>query len=345
VTLNEPSVTVDEGRFASNSGTAVDPDGDRVSRFGASAGFIGGSDDGTWSWRFVAVDGPAQSQTVTVDADDDGGATGQAIFELTVNNVPPVVVKERIIIEPPEPVIVSHQDVQVTAVITDQGVLDTHVRVWAWDDGGQCTTGTDPDCALDQISGGGVVHGVHSYTEPGVYAIVLTVIDDDGGVAEASSSPVVVYGGFVTGGGWIDSPAGAYVANPSLAGKATFGFVSEYQKGASTPDGNTQFQAGDLNFHSDGYDWLLVAGHKAMYKGAGTVNGAGDYGFLLSAIDAELTPSADVDKFRIRIWNKDDGDALIYDNQVACSDIGDDAEPCTEIGGGSIVIHGAKGKG
>ena len=47
--------------------------------------------------------------------------------------------------------------------------------------------------------------------------------------------------GFVTGGGWINSPTGAYTPNPSLTGKANFGFVSRYQDGANTPSGNTQF--------------------------------------------------------------------------------------------------------
>lgn len=48
--------------------------------------------------------------------------------------------------------------------------------------------------------------------------------------------------GFVTGGGWINSPAGAYSANTDLTGKATFGFVSKYQNGATVPTGNTEFQ-------------------------------------------------------------------------------------------------------
>ena len=54
--------------------------------------------------------------------------------------------------------------------------------------------------------------------------------------------------------------AGAYVANPTLTGKANFGFVSKYQHGQSTPDGNTEFQfkAGDLNFHSSSYEWLFA---------------------------------------------------------------------------------------
>ena len=64
---------------------------------------------------------------------------------------------------------------------------------------------------------------------------------------------MVVYdpnAGFVTGGGWIQSPAGAHAADPALTGKANFGFVAKYQKGANVPNGNTefQFQAGNLNF-------------------------------------------------------------------------------------------------
>jgi hypothetical protein len=80
----------------------------------------------------------------------------------------------------------------------------------------------------------------------------------------------------------------------------------------------------------------VIAGAKAMYKGVGTINGEGNYGFLLSAIDEKLTPSTDVDLFRIKIWDKDNGDAVVYDNQIGA---GDDAEPTTAIAGGSIVIH------
>ncbi len=146
-------------------------------------------------------------------------------------------------------------------------------------------------------------------------------------------------GGFVTGGGWINSPAGAYIADETLTGKANFGFVSKYKKGATAPTGKTEFQfkAGDLNFHSSSYDWLVIAGHKAMYKGTGTIDGAGNYGFQLSAVDASLTPSTDVDLFRIRMWDKDDGDALVFDNKVSEPD--PSADPATAIGGGSIVIH------
>ena len=91
----------------------------------------------------------------------------------------------------------------------------------------------------------------------------------------------------MTGGGWINSPAGAYPANPTLTGKANFGFVSKYQKGANVPSGNTEFdfRVAKLNFHGVSYDWLVIAGMKAQYKGSGTMNGVGDYKFMLTAED------------------------------------------------------------
>jgi len=163
------------------------------------------------------------------------------------------------------------------------------------------------------------VHEVHTQ---------VTVCDD---CSFTDTGYVVVYdpsAGFVTGGGWIDSPAGAYTANPALVGKATFGFVSKYQKGANVPTGNTEFQfkAGDLNFHSASYDWLVVTGSNyARYKGTGTINGGGEYKFMIWAGDGTGTDGADT--FRIKIWEVDE-DNPVYDNGM------DQA-----IGGGSIVVH------
>jgi hypothetical protein len=149
---------------------------------------------------------------------------------------------------------------------------------------------------------------------------------------------VVVYdpaGGFVTGGGWINSPANAYALDSSLTGKATFGFVSKYQKGAKTPTGETEFQfkVANLNFHSESYEWLVIAGEKAKYKGTGTINGAGNYGFMLSASDGNLKKPIDSDRFRMKIWDKATG-AVVYDNQMGDSD---DADATIAIGGGGLI--------
>ena len=135
------------------------------------------------------------------------------------------------------------------------------------------------------------------YAEAGIYDVCLTVNDGFLDSDEACTIAVIYdpNAGFVTGGGWIYSPPGAYVDDPDLEGTANFGFVSKYKKGQSVPSGNTQFQfhAADFNFHSTSYQWMIIAGHKVMYKGEGEINGDGEYGFQLSAIDEDLTPSTD----------------------------------------------------
>jgi len=162
--------------------------------------------------------------------------------------------------------------------------------------------------------------------ETGVTELELWV--SDGPDISMDSTMLVVYdpeGGFVTGGGWIDSPAGAYLTDPLLSGRANFGFVSKYKKGASVPTGQTEFvfQAGDLNFHSSSYEWLVVNQNvtNAQFKGSGFINGEGDYKFMLWAGDG-------LDTFRIRIWEENGGEIVVYDNGFN--------QP---IGGGSIVVH------
>ncbi len=122
-----------------------------------------------------------------------------------------------------------------------------------------------------------------------------------------------------------------------MTGRANFGFVSKYQKGANIPTGQTEFQfrAGNLNFRSTVYEWLVISGAKAQYKGSGTINGAGDYNFLLTATDGQVSGGGGVDKFRIKISGPG---GVVYDNVHGVSDDMDAANP-QEIGGGSIVIH------
>ncbi|MEJ8756478.1 MBG domain-containing protein, partial [Pontibacter sp. H259] len=149
-------------------------------------------------------------------------------------------------------------------------------------------------------------------------------------------------GGFVTGGGWINSPPGALAGdqNKDVTGKANFGFVSKYKKGSSQVDGNTefQFQAGNLNFKSTlhGSGSLVIAGGKATYRGDGTVNGISGYKFTLTAIDGNWDNGTSSDKFRIKIWG---ANGVIYDNQM---DKADNTNDATILGGGSIVIHEVK---
>ncbi len=235
-------------------------------------------------------------------------------------NQPPAVTSLTV---PTAPVQVG-EAILATGQFVDPNVLDTHTAVFDWGDGSPPTPGT-----VVESGGSGTVSGTYTYANPGVHTVCLTVTDDVGAAGSRCSDFVVVYdpdGGFVTGGGWIDSPAGAYVPDSALVGKANFGFVSKYKKGANIPTGNTEFMfsTADLNFHSVSYDWLVVTGNDyAMFKGNGTINGEGAYEFKLWAGDD------DPDTFRIKIWEETDGsESVVYDNGM------DQA-----IGGGNIIVH------
>jgi PKD repeat protein len=281
---------------------------------------------------FAAVDGP-NSYVATVRATPPTGPSSMDSVTIIINNVAPTIAPITASIDP----VLVNSLITAEAKFTDPGTLDTHTGVWDWGDG------TITPATIFGIDGSGSASDAHIYTSPGIYTIKLAVSDKDGGTSKTAYEYVVVYdptGGFVTGGGWINSPAGAYIANPTLTGKANFGFVAKYQKGANIPTGDTEFQfkAGDLNFKSTTYDWLVVAGAKAQFKGVGAINGAGEYGFILTAVDGQISGGGGTDTFRIKIWDKGT-DSLVYDNQIGATD---DADPVTSIGGGSIIIHKPK---
>lgn len=274
--------------------------------------------------------------TVTLKVTDEHGLIGTDTLTVTVKNVDPVVGEINTPVNP----IKLGTPVTVDSTFTDVGVLDTHTAVCDWEDD------TSPETvSVTENNGAGTVTGTHTYTTPGIYTVRLTVTDKDGGSGSSVSLQyIVIYnpeGGFVTGGGWINSPEGAYAKDPSLAGTANFGFVSKYQKGATVPTGVTEFnfKVADLNFHSDSFDWLVVAGTRAQYKGTGTINGEGQYGFMLTAIDGQVTGGDGTDKFRIKIWDKASGDQTVYDNMMGK---GDTEDITTIIQKGSITIHNAK---
>ena len=238
-------------------------------------------------------------------------------------------------------------DITLTATVEDFGMDESTIAgaEYSLDDGNWV-----PMDALDGLFNDPITEKafapIAAFQVAGVHDVCIRGWDSNNNQTAEECLFVVAYdpdGGFVTGGGWIWSPEGACQldwCDENTTGKANFGFVSKYKQGATVPTGQTEFQfkAGDLNFHSDSYHWLVVAGAKAMYKGVGTINGSGNYGFKLTAIDAEINDndSFDTDRFRIKIWDKDDGDFVVYDNEMG---IPDDEDPTTEIGGGSIIIH------
>jgi hypothetical protein len=101
------------------------------------------------------------------------------------------------------------------------------------------------------------------------------------------------------------------------------------------PTGNTEFQfpAANLNFHATSYDWLVIATSQAQYQGLGTINGAGNYDFLVTALDGG---GHGADMFRLMIWDKNNNNAVVYDTQPG---VPITAAPTTALGGDRIQVH------
>ena len=328
--------TGNEGSPITLSGTASDPNGDTLTNawtYVAGAGVDAGT---------VCSFGDASALSTTVTCTDDGSytltlSTSDGVntevtdtATLTVNNVAPEITSVTVPLNPTP----LGTPVQLNGGYGDAGSNDTHTASIDWGDGSSSTPSASAGAVTDS----------HTYGAAGIYTVCLKVTDDENASdTECAGNYVVVYdpaAGFVTGGGWVDVPAGSYPADPSASGPGRFGFVSKYQKGATTPVGSTefQFQAGDVNFHSSSYDWLVIAGAKGIYKGSGTINGESGYKFMISAIDGAQSGGGGVDRYRIKIWDANTS-AVVFDNQIGAAD---DAAATTAISQGSIVIHTKK---
>lgn len=275
----------------------------------------------------AAGDGP-ENRTVKGTVRDEDGDSREYTAVVGIINVAPTV--ESITL-PGGPVALDDQPVNVIATFSDPAGADDAPYTCTVDHGDL----TGPQAGV--VSGMTCTGPDHTYTMAGLYTVVVDVTDKDGGTGAGTTTEyVVIYdpdGGFVTGAGWIDSPAGAYAADPVLSGKAIFAFVSKYTKGKNTPGGTTQFRfiAAGMQFLSESYDWLVVnqGGTNAQFRGRGTINGepgpnGEPYRFMLWATDGAP------DTFRIRIWSEDANgvETVVYDNGFG--------QP---IGAGTITVH------
>ncbi len=230
----------------------------------------------------------------------------------------------------PNPVVIS-VPVSASVPFSDPDKLDTHTALWDWGDG------LTSEGLVSEALGTGTVAGDHVYAAPGIYMVSVTISDGSNN-ATATYKYVIVFdpnGGFTTGGGWIDSLAGAYVYDPSAAGKMTFGFTVKYLPGDLNPSGNLTFQIypAQAKFDAIGFDWLVVSGNTAFAQGIGVLDSLGVYDFLLSVTDDPAKRG--VDRFRLKIWEPISG-IVIYDNQAGAPVPELPAQP---IGGGSLKIH------
>ena len=126
----------------------------------------------------------------------------------------------------------------------------------------------------------------------------------------------------------------------------TYGFQTNYYKGATNPKGETWFilNNGEFEFNALNFEYLVVKDAKAQFKGLGKMvrNGVEQSGiaFILTVIDGQLPGGGGIDKIRMKIYNKNTGE-VYYDSQPGASDADN---PTTVVennaaGDGVVVVN------
>jgi hypothetical protein len=220
VNADNPSVTVNEGQPAGNTGTFSDF-GDDVVTISTSVGTVtqAGSQSGTWNWSFNSTDGPDESQTVVITANDNDGGVSTVSFPLVVNNVAPGVAADNASVTVNESQAAGNTGtfndvgadiVSVTASVGTVTQIGTQNGTWNWtflttdgpddtqsvtitatDDDGAFSTTTFPltvnnvapttDAGPDAtINEGDTFVSAGSFTDPGADTWTATVDYDDG---------------------------------------------------------------------------------------------------------------------------------------------------------------------
>ena len=138
--------------------------------------------------------------------------------------------------------------------------------------------------------------------------------------------------GWLSGGGAIESPAGAWSRAPGASGPASFGIAVRHVGDSRVPTGFAAltFEAGNLDFRSAGFDWLLFVGGIGTAAGWGTLNGVDGYSFKVMAADGGPD---DGGALRMRIWLSATA-AVIYDSEP----FGRGDVPTSPIARGSVTV-------
>ena len=203
--------------------------------------------------------------------------------------------------------------------------------MWQFDDLTTGATITEPVGSKN-----GIAKGTYTFKDPGVYKVTLKVTDNTGVTSWVDTQDdveaiVVVYdpaSGYTIGGGWIRSPLGSMVSDPTMIGKMTFGFNSKFFKGATNPKGESQldFLLGNLEFNALNYDYLVIDKARAQFQGIRKDQRCFRLRLYRDCHRWNLPGGGGVDKFRIKIWEKTTG-IIVYDNQMGASDAADPIMP------------------
>lgn len=261
-------------------------------------------------------------------ATNGAGLNNSALVTVHLDKTPPAVVS---VAAAPNPAPIG-TPISLTANLTDGGPSGLSLAEYSIDGGVTFAPLGSASGASATVTG-----PLGPFATPQVLNVCVRATDVAGNQSPQNCTLLAIYdasGGFATGQGTFLSPQGALVGS-AASGKAQFAFESKYLNGATVPTGSTKFKfnAGDLDFSSTSYDWLVIAGARAQFKGEGVIKGqSGSFDFSLTAVDGALLGGDGQDKLRIKIMGSS---GVVYDNQMGSPD---GADPTTVIDG-SIVIH------
>ena len=142
--------------------------------------------------------------------------------------------------------------------------------------------------------------------------------------------------GFVIGGGWFQSPAGAISQSPQVEEKAILALRAVQRKEDEHPKGNATLTIPRANFRfvSRQHEWMSVNENTAIIKGTGTLNREEGFSYVISVMDNGSGRDPE-DNYRIIIRNSEG--EVVYDNQRGANLY---AEATMPIGGGNIIVTG-----
>ena len=200
LTVAQAAVTVMEGQVAANSGTVSDLNIMDNVTLTTSLGTVVNNGDNTWSWSAPTADGPAQSQTVTITADDGASRTAQVSFALNVVNVAPTITGLTLGGQG-----LTNKPYTVDGAATDPSAVDTTAGfAWQWAvDGGAYSAGANPrsltfsTCGDHTVSAraqdkdGGLSAPYTATTSIGVYDAQFLAPLNDGMLNNVSSGRVI----------------------------------------------------------------------------------------------------------------------------------------------------------
>lgn len=114
--------------------------------------------------------------------------------------------------------------------------------------------------------------------------------------------------------GWINSEPGAFLPDPDVQGNLNFQMNLHNVNDPNSAKGvvKINFPAAKINFTGNKLGFLIIDENKIIVRGEGKITGKGNYGFLITAFDN----GASADLIKITLWDKLEGDKIVYDNLV-----------------------------